>query len=88
MENRLRDFDGDCAVQLTGVCKRYGDFALRDVRFSLPTGCILGLIGENGAGKSTLMRSSLASARMDGSNSPGASSPERMRRRSCVTICS
>ena len=56
MENRLRDFDGDCAVQLTGVCKRYGDFALRDVRFSLPTGCILGLIGENGAGKSTLMR--------------------------------
>ena len=56
MENRLRDYAGSCAVQLAGVCKRYGDFALQDVSFSLPTGCVLGLIGENGAGKSTLMR--------------------------------
>ncbi len=56
MENRLRDYAGSCAVQLSGVCKRYGDFALRDVSFALPTGCVLGLIGENGAGKSTLMR--------------------------------
>ena len=56
MENRLRDYAGSCAVQLSGVCKRYGDFALQDVSFALPTGCVLGLIGENGAGKSTLMR--------------------------------
>lgn len=56
MENRLRDYTGSCAVQLSGVCKRYGDFALQDVSFALPTGCVLGLIGENGAGKSTLMR--------------------------------
>ena len=38
MENRLRDYAGSCAVQLSGVCKHYGDFALQDVSFALPTG--------------------------------------------------
>jgi ABC-2 type transport system ATP-binding protein len=41
------------ALELSHVCKRYPDFALRDVSFTLPAGCILGLAGENGAGKST-----------------------------------
>ena len=31
--------------------KSYGDFALTDVAFSLPEGCITGFIGINGAGK-------------------------------------
>lgn len=41
------------AIEVRGLTKSYGDFVLRDLSFSLPSGSILGLIGENGAGKST-----------------------------------
>jgi ABC-2 type transport system ATP-binding protein len=43
-------------LELNGVCKNYPSFSLRDVSFSVPAGCIMGLIGENGAGKSTTIR--------------------------------
>ena len=45
----------DYALKLQDVCKRYdnSDFILDKVSFSLPTGSILGFIGENGAGKTT-----------------------------------
>ena len=48
MENGT--WNGENAIELQHVEKRYGDFALSDVSFSLPAGCVLGLIGENGAG--------------------------------------
>ncbi|MBQ8038751.1 MAG: ABC transporter ATP-binding protein [Lachnospiraceae bacterium] len=35
--------------------KKYKDFSLQDISFTLPEGYILGLIGKNGAGKTTLM---------------------------------
>ncbi len=41
------------ALNIKNLSKRYDDFALQDVTFSLPAGCIMGFIGENGAGKST-----------------------------------
>jgi len=44
------------ALELKHVTKTFPDFTLRDLTFSLPSGCILGLIGENGAGKSTTIR--------------------------------
>ncbi len=44
------------ALAVRGLTKNYGDFALSNVSFSVPTGCIMGLIGENGAGKSTAIR--------------------------------
>lgn len=39
------------ALQITGLTKRYGDFLLDHVSFGVPTGSIVGLIGENGAEK-------------------------------------
>lgn len=35
--------------------KKYKDFSLKDISFTLSEGYILGLIGKNGAGKTTLM---------------------------------
>ena len=45
----------DTILQVKGLCKKYEDFALDHVSFTLPRGCIMGFIGENGAGKSTIM---------------------------------
>ena len=59
-------WNGENAIELMHVGKRYGDFALSDISFSLPAGCVLGLIGENGAGKSTLIRMMLGACRADG----------------------
>lgn len=41
------------AIEVKNLCKRYSGFALENVSFALPSGSILGLVGENGAGKST-----------------------------------
>lgn len=53
------------AIECEKVCKRYGDFVLRDASLALPQGCVLGLVGENGAGKSTLIRMMLGACRPD-----------------------
>ena len=45
------------ALEIRGLTKRRGDFALQGLDLTLPAGCIMGLIGENGAGKSTTIRS-------------------------------
>ena len=44
------------SIEVNGLSKRYGAFQLDNVSFTLPSGCIMGLIGENGAGKSTTIR--------------------------------
>lgn len=43
------------AIEVRDVSKTYSDFTLDNVSLSLPTGTILGLVGENGAGKSTII---------------------------------
>lgn len=44
------------ALEIQNLSKSYSGFKLDNVSFTLPTGCILGLIGENGAGKTTLIK--------------------------------
>ncbi|HKJ70306.1 MAG TPA: ATP-binding cassette domain-containing protein [Gammaproteobacteria bacterium] len=49
--------DGEAALELAGVDRRFGDFyAVRGVGFRVAPGEIFGLLGPNGAGKSTLIK--------------------------------
>ena len=52
-------------LEIKNLNKSYGDFALKDVSFSLPKGYIMGFVGENGSGKTTTIRSILNMARFD-----------------------
>ena len=54
------------ALELNDVSKHYPGFSLEGVSFTLPQGCILGLVGENGAGKSTLIRLIMGASRREG----------------------
>ncbi len=47
------------ALKIDHLCKQYEDFSLDQVSFSIPSGSILGFIGENGAGKSTTIKNLL-----------------------------
>lgn len=44
------------AIELKDVCKAYSGFCLDHINLTLPSGCVMGLIGENGAGKSTTIK--------------------------------
>lgn len=44
------------ALDLRGLAKSFGSFALRDLTLAVPRGAITGLVGANGAGKSTLIK--------------------------------
>ena len=52
-------------IEIEGLCKSYGDFALNNIDLTLPGGSILGLIGENGAGKTTTIKCILNLIRRD-----------------------
>jgi ABC-2 type transport system ATP-binding protein len=61
MENKMTN-----AIEIKDLSKRYEDFTLDKVNINLPTGCIMGLIGENGAGKSTTIKALLGLIKRDG----------------------
>lgn len=54
------------AVEISNLTKFYKDFKLDNVSFALPSGCIMGLVGENGAGKSTVIKLILGMIHKDG----------------------
>src|SRR5712691_8526598 len=49
--------DAGAVVEIRGLTRRYGaKVALDNVSLTVPSGSVLGLVGENGAGKTTLIR--------------------------------
>ena len=44
------------SIEAISLSKQYPGFALEDVSFTLPQGCIMGFIGQNGAGKTTTIK--------------------------------
>lgn len=44
------------ALEIKNLTKSYPGFTLDNLNLTLPSGCIMGLIGENGAGKSTTIK--------------------------------
>ena len=44
------------ALEIRKLTKSYPGFTLDNINLTLPSGCIMGLIGENGAGKSTMIK--------------------------------
>ncbi len=48
--------NGTNAIEVRGLCKKFKDFEITDLNLTVPSGCVVGLVGENGAGKSTTIR--------------------------------
>jgi len=44
------------ALEIINLTKSYPSFTLDNLNLTLPSGCIMGFIGENGAGKSTTIK--------------------------------
>lgn len=53
------------ALEIKNLTKSYPGFTLDNLNLTLPSGCILGLVGENGAGKSTTIKLILDMIRKD-----------------------
>lgn len=53
------------AIKVSDLSKDYGSFKLDHVNITLPTGYIMGVIGENGAGKTTLIKAILGLVKSD-----------------------
>ena len=70
------------AIELSHINKSFGDFAIRDLNLTVPSGTICGLVGENGAGKSTTIRLLCGALRPDSGSAAvlgvDAASPEFM----------
>ena len=54
------------ALAINNLTKTYTGFQLDNLSLTLPSGCIMGLIGENGAGKSTTIKLILDMIHKDG----------------------
>lgn len=53
------------ALEIRGLSKNFPGFRLDDLTLTLPSGCIMGLVGENGAGKSTTIKLILGMLKKD-----------------------
>lgn len=46
-------------IDIRNISKRYEDFCLQDISFSVPAGSVVGFVGSNGAGKTTTIKAIL-----------------------------
>ena len=53
------------ALEARNLTKTYPGFTLGPLTLALPSGCIMGLVGENGAGKTTTIKLLLQMLRKD-----------------------
>ena len=53
------------ALEIRDLSKSYKEFQLKNINLTLPSGCIMGLVGENGAGKSTTIKLILNAIKRD-----------------------
>ena len=58
----------DNILEVKNLSKKYKNFNLKDVNFTIPKGSIMGLIGENGAGKTTIIKLILNLIKSNGGN--------------------
>lgn len=54
------------ALEIKDLTKKYKSFTLDGVSLTLPSGCVMGLVGENGSGKSTVFKLILNIVKKDG----------------------
>ena len=52
-------------IEIKNLVKKYDNFTLGELSLDIPSGCIIGLIGENGAGKTTLIKCLLGIIKKD-----------------------
>lgn len=53
------------SIEIKNMTKNYDNFSLKSINLNIPSGSIVGLIGENGAGKTTLIKSLLSIVKID-----------------------
>ena len=49
----------EAILEVKNLSKKYENFTLNNISFSLPQGMIMGFIGENGSGKTTTIKAIL-----------------------------
>lgn len=65
-DNRDERFEQNNILEIRGLTKHFKGFSLDGIDLSLPSGCIMGLMGENGSGKSTMIKLILGLLKIDG----------------------
>lgn len=53
-------------IEISNLTKKYNNFLLDNISFSVPGGFVSGFIGENGAGKTTTLKLILGMVMKDG----------------------
>ena len=68
------------AICIRGLCKHYKDFSLENLDLTVPTGTIVGFVGENGAGKTTTLKAIFGAIHTDGGSIEvlGCTDPNRL----------
>lgn len=53
------------ALEIRNLTKSYPNFQLKNINLTVPSGCVMGLVGKNGAGKSTTIKLILGMIKRD-----------------------